>query len=142
MSQTLMKLVFLFEDLISLSFWWTTVRDFNPDNWKCCHMTGVKTWRFKQKSFQLIYKCPKLIVFKIFFIQGTSPKAIFSCHYPFWSVQRLRIFGNGQKIRNVHNIPIKLIKAGSKNPGIPYSLIICASSFTAYCLTTNTDAFR
>ena len=33
-------------------------------------MTGVKTWRIEQISFQIIYKCPKLMVLKIFFNHG------------------------------------------------------------------------
>ena len=33
-----------------------------------------------QKSLEIIYKCPKLVVFKIFFNHGISLKNIFLCH--------------------------------------------------------------
>ena len=40
---------------------------------------------------------------------------------PFRSVQKLRIFGNGEKIRAVQNVPIILIKGSSQIWGFPTS---------------------
>ena len=62
-----------------------------------------------QKSLEIIYKCPKLVVFKIFFNHGISLKNYFFMPlYPFRSVQKLKIFGKGDKIRNVQFFPMKL----------------------------------
>ena len=44
----------------------------------------------------------------------------------------LRIFGNGEKMRNVQNIPIILIRQSSENYGIPHSHVIWASASQAY----------
>ena len=52
--------------------------------------------------------------------------------YPFRLVQKLRIFGNGEKIRNVQNIAMILLSQNSQNFGIPRSHVIWATAFEAY----------
>ena len=81
-----------------------------------------------QKSLEIIYKRPKLVVFNIFFSHGIIVKDIFSCDYPFRSVQKLRIFGKGEKIRNVQNTPVKLIKVCLNTSGNLHSRVICESA--------------
>ena len=51
---------------------------------------------------------------------------------PFWSVQMLRILGNGEKMRNVHNIPIISIRQSSEDSGIPHSHVIWPFTSRAY----------
>ena len=58
--------------------------------------------------------------------------------YPFRLVQKLRIFGNGEKIRNVQNIPMILLNQSSQNLEIPHSRVTSKRSFTGYCSFTNT----
>ena len=53
--------------------------------------------------------------------------------YPLRSVQKSRICGNGEKIRNVQNIPIKLLKESAKYFGKTQSHVRCASALRHYC---------
>ena len=67
----------IFKSVLSVppfSFW-------HAITWLNLSCDCYKTWWFEQKSPEIIYKCPKLKVFKIFFNHGMSLKDIFIiCH--------------------------------------------------------------
>ena len=106
MSQILMELVLLF-----VVFSCMILGYFSLFGARQCHV-------IEQKSFTNARKYPKLLVFKIFFNRSMSSKQIFHVTLSILVGSKIRIFCNGEKIRNEQNIPMKLIKVGSKYSGI------------------------